>query len=114
MPTPKPIKQGDLQQVLNLRLEQETLKRQLKRAETDLAAMETLIIYAVDQGRTVERGDYACGVNEEPGRRVPKWKEVYAQALGPEAVEQVIRNTEPTPGARKLVVLRGGQIVKTA
>lgn len=110
----KLVKQGELEHVLTLRLEVDTLKRQLKRVETDLATAEVLVIHAVDEGRPVERGPLGAGVNEDAGRRVPKWKEEYARACGADAVEKVIQATEPSPGARKLVILRDGQIVKVA
>lgn len=110
----KLVKQGDLENVLTLRLELGVLKAQVKRIETDLATAEVLVIHAVDEGRPVERGPLGAGVNEEAGRRVPKWKEEFARACGADAVERVIQATEPGPGARKLVILRGGQIIKSA
>lgn len=110
----KLVKQGELEHVLTLRLEQETLKRQLKRVETDLATAETLTIHAIDSGHATERGPLAAGINEVAGRVAPSWKSEFARVAGPDAVEQVIARTEPGPSSRKLVILRGGQLVKSA
>lgn len=114
---PKPtklVKQGELENILALRLAVETLKRELDAAKDELTKAELIVIHAIDTGKPCEPGALSAGVQEQAGRRVPKWKEEFARVAGPEAVERVIATTEPTAATKKLVVMRSGAVVKGA
>lgn len=112
--THRKIKQGELEAILALRLEVETLERQLKRAKEELDKSELLTMHGIETGRQIEPGELSAAINVQQGARRPKWKEEFATVAGPAAVERVIQSTPPGPETKKLVVSRGGQVVKAA
>jgi len=76
----KPIKQDELQGILTLRLEVDTLKRQLDSAKMELTKAELLTMDKIEHGAPTANGDLACAINEQPGARRPAWKEEFAKA----------------------------------
>jgi hypothetical protein len=110
----KMVKQDDLQQILTLRLVAATAKKNAEQAKEELDKAEAMVVAKLEEKATVQAGPLAVGVETVPGRRVPKWKECYADAMGPVAVETVINSTEPTPATLRLVIAQGGKVVKSA
>jgi hypothetical protein len=98
-----PVTQKELGDVVTLRQEVEERKLALKYAEEALDAAELLLVYAIDRGRPIEPGRFAARIAEIM-RTTPKWKEAFAAACGPKAVERVIAATMPSV-TRKLVVV---------
>lgn len=98
------IKQVHMRQALDRRLAIETIKRQLKDEEGTLKALEERMMEDVKAGVVCENGALTCGIATTSSVR-PKWKEVFAERLGAEAVEEVISQTEPSV-VEKLTILK--------
>ena len=109
---PRTLKQSSLADVADKRQRLTALKRDVKQLEDELTKDELLLVHAVKVGATVEKGDYGCSVETTAGARRPAWKDYYAQAAGPEAVERAIAETAPSGGGEKLILTVKGMVVK--
>lgn len=106
------VKQGQLDDVLGQRDLIKALKANLKQAEDELLRLELVTIGALDKGGTIERGPLGAVVEEMPGQRRPKWKEAFAEAMGPVEVQKIIDVTPYGAPTRHLVVTERGQVRK--
>ena len=104
------IKQRTLDDLAARRRHVAELKREIAQLETENIRDEEIIITLLDTHAMLERGALSAGVYTE-SRRIPKWKSVVAEKLGPEVVQQVMEETAPTV-YRRLVILRGTEVVE--
>ena len=116
-PKPLPIKQSEMDEILNQRLVVDTLKRDLKKSEEELLKLELILIDRVQNGGKQEAGALSIAVEMKPAQSHTPWKELYAKQVGPKQVEIEMSTTRELNAANakpKLVVMSEGKVEKTA
>lgn len=88
------ITQAQIKDFWQRQLAVKTLKDQLKDEERILDALQDAYVGMLEKGYTFEPGDKQLVITTTSRTIVP-WKEKFAEAMGPKAVEKILGETEP-------------------
>lgn len=99
------IAQATLKGIVDLQLSIAGMEKTVEGMRQELEGMKLGVLHDLKRGRRVEKGALAALLRVIKGRRTPRWKEVVAERLGPEVVEQVVAQTEPSPDRETIEVV---------
>ncbi|MCH7759831.1 hypothetical protein IIA15_00295 [candidate division TA06 bacterium] len=103
------IKQIQLRELAEYRRGIAESKRSLRHLEDQLKEREAAVIDALGLKAKVERGAITPAIDVK-SRVAPKWKEEFAERLGPRAVQKVIEDTEPSLTNKLILIMDGEEV----
>lgn len=101
-PKPRPIAQAQLARIAAQFAQTKSLQIELEAAQERLLKLVEPTVRAIETGTPIEQGEHCAKLVLRSSCR-PSWKDAFARALGPAAIERVIKETAPSTYVRLIV-----------